>query len=160
MGSSLSEIIKRMAVGATDASAPTAVLFGTVTKANPLEIAVEQKMTLTSEFLILTKNVKDYTVDVTMEWMTENKALDANHAHTLSGDISVNSSGSAEGTSVSITNEVSNTLNVETQNIDLTHNHAIKGRKQITVHNALKVGDNVILLQQQGGLNFVVLDKI
>ena len=160
MGSSFGEIIKKMAVGATDANAPTAVLFGTVTKANPLEIAVEQKMTLTSEFLILTKNVKDYTVDVTMDWMTENKVLDANHAHSLSGDISVNSSGSAEGTSVSITNEVSNTLNVETQNINLTHNHAITGTKKITVHNALKVGDNVILLQQQGGLNFVVLDKI
>jgi len=27
------------------------------------------------------------------------------------------------------------------------------------VHNALKINDNVILIQQQGGNNFVVLDK-
>ena len=27
------------------------------------------------------------------------------------------------------------------------------------VHNALKINDNVILIQQQGGINFVVLDK-
>lgn len=164
MGSSLGEIIKRMAMGANDASAPTAVFFGTVTKADPLEIAVEQKMTLTSEFLILTKNVKDYTVDVTMDWMTENKTLDANHDHSMGGNIEVTSSANVnpnpEGINVSITNNVNDTKSVETKNINLTHNHAIKGRKQITVHNALKVGDTVILLQQQGGLNFVVLDKI
>lgn len=139
MGSSFGEIIKKMAVGANDSNAPTSVLFGTVTKADPLEIAVEQKMTLTSEFLILTKNVKDYTVDVTMDWMTEDKILDANHNHSTSGETSIT---------------------VETKNINLTHNHRIAGQKQITIHNALKVGDNVILLQQQGGLNFVVLDKI
>ena len=59
MGSSLGEVIKRMAVGANDANAPTSVLFGTVTSVNPLEIAVEQKMKLTKEFLVLTKNVKE-----------------------------------------------------------------------------------------------------
>ena len=29
----------------------------------------------------------------------------------------------------------------------------------MTVYNGLQVNDNVILLQQQGGNNFVVLDK-
>lgn len=29
-----------------------------------------------------------------------------------------------------------------------------------TIHNALKVGDNVLLLQQSGGQMFIVLDKI
>ena len=35
---SLGEVIKKMAVGANDANAPTSVLFGTVTSVNPLEI--------------------------------------------------------------------------------------------------------------------------
>ena len=82
----------------------------------------------------------------------------------MNGNIEVTSNANVnpnpEGINVSITNNVNDTKSVETQNINLTHNHAIKGRKQITVHNALKVGDTVILLQQQGGLNFVVLDKI
>ena len=46
------EIIKKMAVGANDANAPTSVLFGTVTGINPLEITVEQKLKLTKEFLV------------------------------------------------------------------------------------------------------------
>lgn len=139
MGSSLSEIIKRMAMGANDANAPTAILFGKVTSVNPLEITVEQKMTLTEEFLILTKNVKDYTVDVTVNWATEQKNLNANHSHSVTGDESVQ---------------------VQQENISLTHNHQISGRKTMTIHNALKANDNVILMQQQGGINFVVLDKI
>ncbi len=91
MGSSLGEIIKKMAVGANDANAPTSVLFGTVTSVNPLEITVEQKLKLTKEFLVLTKNVKDYTVDVSMDWETETKTLNANHKHSLNGDVSVTS---------------------------------------------------------------------
>lgn len=124
MGSSLGEVIKKMAVGANDASAPTSVLFGTVTSAEPLEITVEQKLKLTKEFLVLTKNVKDYTVDISVNCNTETEQL-----------------------------------KIEQEDIDLTHNHKITGRKQITIHNALKIGDDVILLQQQRANNFIVLDK-
>lgn len=163
MGSSLGEIIKRMAVGANDANAPTSVLFGTVTSVNPLEITVEQKLKLTKEFLVLTKNVKDYTVDVNMDWETETKTLNANHKHSLDGDVSVTSntkvSPNPDNIAVTITNEVNNSMDVQQKNINLSHNHSISGRKQITIYNGLKLNDNVILLQQQGGNNFVVLDK-
>lgn len=40
------------------------------------------------------------------------------------------------------------------------HNHSIKGRKKITVHNGLGVGDEVILIRQQGGQKYVVVDRI
>lgn len=136
MGVSLSEIIKKMAVGANDASAPTAVLFGTVTSESPLEITVEQKLKLTKEFLVFTKNVKDYTVDISINWNTNQKDLNANHNH-----------------------EASNDIEIETKNIDLSHSHSLSGTKTITIHNALKINDNVILIQQQGGNNFIVLDK-
>lgn len=165
MGSSLglSEIIKRMAVGANNASAPTSVLFGTVTSINPLEITVEQKLKLTKEFLVLTKNVKDYTVDVSVNWQTENKTLNANHSHELSGDIEIISnsqvSPNPDNITVSTSNEVTNGLKVKNKNINLSHNHSISGKKQMIIHNGLKLNDNVILLQQQGGNNFVVLDK-
>lgn len=41
-----------------------------------------------------------------------------------------------------------------------SHKHAIEGRKPITVHNALVVGDKVILQRVQGGQKFVVIDRI
>lgn len=160
---SLGEVIKKMAVGANDANAPTSVLFGTVTSINPLEITVEQKLKLTKEFLVLTKNVKDYTVDVSVEWETENKSLNANHSHTLNGDISVSSNAEVnpnpDNIAVDIRNEVSNNIGIEQKNINLTHSHSIIGKKTMTIYNGLKLNDNVILIQQQGGNNFVVLDK-
>ena len=41
-----------------------------------------------------------------------------------------------------------------------THKHPIKGRKKITVHNGLVVGDEVILIRQQGGQKYIVVDRI
>jgi len=39
------------------------------------------------------------------------------------------------------------------------HVHAM-GKLQITVHNGVVVGDEVILLRQQGGQKYVVVDRI
>ena len=40
------------------------------------------------------------------------------------------------------------------------HKHEYKGRKKITVHNGLKVGEGVLLIRQQGGQKFIVLDRL
>lgn len=55
----LIQIIKKAAVEAVEASNPTKVLFGTVANANPLSIKVEQKFTITKEFIVLTKRASD-----------------------------------------------------------------------------------------------------
>lgn len=40
-----------------------------------------------------------------------------------------------------------------------SHNHTYSGRKRITVHNGLSVGESVILIQQSGGQEFIVLSR-
>lgn len=40
------------------------------------------------------------------------------------------------------------------------HNHVYTGRKTFTIHNGLIVGDEVILLQVQGGQKYIVLEKV
>ena len=40
------------------------------------------------------------------------------------------------------------------------HNHRILGKKQILVHNGLEIGDEVILMRQQEGQKFIVIDRI
>lgn len=109
------QIIKQAAMEAVDASNPTRVFFGTVLSTSPLSVKIDQKFTLTQDFLILTKNVMDYTVEMTVEHSTEEAA---------------------------------------------GHLHEYKGRKEFTVHNGLKVGEKVILLQIQGGQKYIVLDKV
>ena len=107
--------IKVAAVKAVDASQPCDFLFGKVTSTYPLKVFVEQKMTLTSAQLALSRNVTDYTVDVSVDWDTE----DSND-----------------------------------------HNHEIVGDKKITIHNGLKIGDEVVLLKKKGGQKYLILDKV
>ncbi len=41
-----------------------------------------------------------------------------------------------------------------------SHAHGISGTKSITINNGLGVGDKVILLRQDGGQKFLVLDRV
>lgn len=49
--------------------------------------------------------------------------------------------------------------NVTTQPVSPSHVHAM-GQIQVTVHNALVVGDEVLLVQMQGGQKYLVLDRV
>lgn len=106
------------------------VEFGNVTSVNPLEITLDQKTKLTSNYLTLSNAVKDHSVDITVSWNTE----DNTHKH-------------ANGNNGQPT-------------ADVTHKHTISGRKRITIHNGLTLGERVILLRKQGGQEYVVLDRI
>jgi len=62
------------------------------------------------------------------------------------------------------------TSNVKDYDADMTvehfteqtneHAHAYTGRKTFRVHNGLAVGEQVIMLQMQGGQKYIVLDKV
>ena len=68
------EVVKRAAVEAVEAGKPVNILFGTVLSASPLKIQVDQKSIYTSKMLILTRNVIDFEVDMTVNHSTEDKA--------------------------------------------------------------------------------------
>lgn len=160
----LTELIKQAAVEAVNASNPAAFYFGTVTSVSPLIINVEQKMNLSEEFLILSSAVKDHQVDMTFDFSTQTKTLDANHNHEAesSGGLTINSRLEPEQPGTTIINEVQDTssTSISEATIDLSHNHAIQGRTTVTVHSGLKKGEKVILIRMQGGQKFVVLDRM
>lgn len=143
----LVQTMKKAAVDAVDATKPTYVYFGEVTSALPLEINVEQKMTLGSAQLILTRNVTDFETEVTVNWETE--SILESHTHPCVG----NTRNGGEPLHDHVLSGV-------TGSVSLEHAHAIVGKKTITIHNSLTVGDQVILLRQQGGQKFVVVDRI
>lgn len=126
-------LIKRAAIEAVDASKPATVVFGKVTSISPLKINVEQKMTLTDMQLVLTRNVTDYTINMTVNHVTENHT----HTHTITDTYTGGGSASDE-----------------------THNHNYVGTKAFTIHSALVVGDEVLLLRMQGGQKYIVLDRV
>ena len=137
----LVKAMKRAALEAVEASKPVNVYFGQVVSASPLQINIEQKMILGEAQLILSRNVTDFKTMVTVQWETEKE--EKTHTHKVEGS-------DGEGDSINITSK--------TQNVK--HTHEIVGQKEITIHNALEVGDEVILIRQQEGQKYVVIDRI
>lgn len=128
--------IKQAATEAVEADKPVNVCYGKVTSASPLKILVDQKMTLGAAQLVLTRNVTDFSTNITVHssggWVTEQET--ELHYHTVPGGLS--------------------------EEQDPKHTHAIEGRKTILVHNALQAGDQVILIRQQEGQKYIVIDRI
>lgn len=87
---------------------------------SPLKIQVQddQKLLLTKEFLVLTKNVIDHDVEVEINWSTEPTTCTQSHSHTITG------------------------------------------KKKKKILNALKKDDKVVMIKQQGGQKYLVIDKI
>ena len=128
----LVKAVKQAAVEAVRAEAPVAVCYGTVTSASPLKIQVDQKKTLTDPQLILTDNVRDFNVEMSTIEGT-GKSLGPHYTEDESG-------GSGYPAFAA-------------------HKHRYQGRKKWRVHNALKVGEKVILLRCDGGQKYIVLDR-
>lgn len=130
---SLIETIKKAAVGAVEAGYPVAVMLGVVISPDPLRIDIEQKKELDADQLILTRNVTEYTVEMSVDHETEDETA---HIHAVIDTYT--GGGSSSPT---------------------THRHGYRGTKSFTVHNTLKAGDKVILLRVQGGQKYIVLDR-
>ncbi len=64
--------IKQSSLEAVENSKPANIVIGKVVSVAPLLINVEQKLTLSSLQLILTRSVTDFDVDVSMSWDSEN----------------------------------------------------------------------------------------
>ena len=58
------DVMKNVAAGVFNSSQPMKFIFGTVLKEKPLEVKVNDKMTLPASFLTLTRNVTDHTVSM------------------------------------------------------------------------------------------------
>lgn len=132
--------IKQAANEAVEAGSPVNVCFGKVTSESPLQILVDQKMTLGAAQLVLARNVTQFSTMVTIQWTSEKE--NENHKH------EIKSSQTSPATSG------------WTENQNVKHTHDIEGTKMMTVHNELHKGDEVIILRVQGGQKYIVLDRI
>ena len=107
--------IKQAVLDAVKNADPTAAMLGEVISISPLEIQIEQRLTIDADQIILTRNVTKHVVQMTFSMNT--------------------------GTSDS-------------------HSHSISGTHDVTIKNALKKGDKVLLIRQDGGQKFFVLDRV
>ncbi|WP_313150791.1 DUF2577 domain-containing protein [Lysinibacillus capsici] len=74
--------IQKLVLGVINAQQLSTVVYGTVLSVSPLEVQVDQKLTLKDEQLKLTRAVMDFEVDMTVEHETEITDL---HIHEYKG---------------------------------------------------------------------------
>jgi hypothetical protein len=89
----LNEVIKKTAMEAVKAGEPSDIVYGTVVSANPVSIQIDQKLTLSKEFVTLTSNVKDHEVEVSVEGGTTQKMKVFNGLNQGDGVIMLKSQG-------------------------------------------------------------------
>ena len=122
--------IKRAAIDSYENSKPFNAMIGIVETINPLSVRLDQKLVLNERFLILTNAVRDYKTEITFD-------------------------------NPDIKQEFLNWNIPETEVTNhekISFNAPIK--HEITIYNALKVGEQVILLRFQGGQKYIVLDRL
>lgn len=156
----LVKLIKQAALDAVASIKPVNVFFGEVTNTSPLKINVEQKMTLGENQLILSRNVTDFETEINIDGETEAAFVDMTHSHNSDISVSVVSEVLPEESEITINNTVESSVNIDEAVVDSSHSHNLSGRKKITVHNSLVVGEHVILMRQQEGQKFIVMDRI
>lgn len=140
---SLVDTIKQIAQNAVAADKPSNWIYGTVTSTSPLKIRIQPTLELTESFLELSHLVKDYFVDMTVSTQTESDAfMIPDHTHPYT-DTPIGASTTQP-----------------TADLDVTHHHEIKKTIKVQVHNGLKTGERVILLQMAGGKRYYVLDRV
>lgn len=131
----LLDVIKQAGVDAVGATNPVAVMFGTVTKVNPLEVNVEQRFTLTEDFLVIPESLimlrgSQGTFDMSLK------------GNVLTGPV------------VEDESEEKWTGSMRIYGAELK---ATRGSLQL---EPFSVGDKLILLRIQGGQKYVVLDRV
>lgn len=128
--------IKKAAIEAVIATNPAGIVYGKVMATDPLEINIEQKLTLGMKQLVLCRDVTEYETKATIGTSTVDDG-------TLEG-ITKKGCGLCAGAP--------------------PHDHELKSVKhiktKIIMHNALKVGEEVLLVQAQGGQKYVVIDRV
>lgn len=124
-------IIKTAAVEAVNAGKPMEYTVGTVEAEAPdLAIRISQKILLTKEFLLLSRNVTDYETEISFnnpDILQKIKVWnDPQSEQLLSGKMQFTG----------------------------------KMNHEITMYNALKTGEKVVLLRLNGGGKYLVIDRV
>ena len=123
------KVIKKSAIEAVNNSKPADIFYGTVQSISPLTIFIDQKLILSEKFLIIPESLTDYETEISFD------------------DPSIK--------------QVFTTWNMEETSESTPSKMSFKEKikHKITVYNSLKVGEKVILLRQQGGQKYMVLDR-
>ena len=106
MSTGLIDIMKRASMDAMDNAQMCDLRYGKVVSTSPLKVQVTNLFTIPEALLVVPQHLTDYSVDITIDWNTE----DHTHTHNISDSFTGGGSASSEthkheikGTNIKIT---------------------------------------------------------
>lgn len=157
MSTGIIEVIKVAAMDAIENSKPCDIRFGTVSSISPLKVKVSNDFIIPESLLIVPEHLTDHS-------MLSNVGGDGNNGNNGgsegggSGGTSV--SMTVEGETLIITTNVTSVVTESTEPTETTEEVDFVDERTLTVYNSLQVGDNVVLLRNQGGSSYLILDRV
>lgn len=145
MSTGIIETIKIAALEAVENSKPCDIRFGTVSSISPLKVKVSNDFIIPESLLVVPEHLTDYS-------------MIANVGGSDGG-------GSDGGSSVTMTVEgetliVKTNVAVASEPQTTTEEVEKVNERTLTFYNGLEIGDTVILLRNQGGSSYLILDRI
>lgn len=142
MSTGLIEIMKIAAMDAIENGNPADLKFGTVTSVDPLKVMINNNFILPESLLVVPEHLTDYSV-------TTNVGTDEGGS---GGGKSVDMR--VEGKTLIINTSVATIDDGDTEPVDAVD------ERTLTIYNSLNIGDEVVLLRNQGGSSYLILDRI
>lgn len=142
MSTGIIETIKLAALDAIENSNPCDLRFGTVSSISPLKVKVSNDFIIPEQLLIVPEHLTD---------------------HSMITNVGGSESGGSGSINVYVESETlvitTNGTEVVTEN-DVTEEVEVVDERTLTMYNSLEVGDNVVLLRNQGGSSYLILDRV
>lgn len=138
------EIMKRAAIDAVENNKPCDLRFGTVSSIAPLSVKISADLTLPESVLVVPQHLTDYTSNVNLG-LTDKPTSDSSLSVSVIGETLKFTSNTM------VVNDEVEEDETTTENVD---------ERTLTIYNGLEVGDTVVLLRNQGGSSYLILDRI
>jgi hypothetical protein len=143
--------MKIAAMDAIENSKPSDLRFGTVTSVTPLKVMITNDFIIPESLLVVPKHLTDYSV-VTNVGGSGDEVQGGSQQPTSSVEMYV------EGETLMINTNIGGVetfaLTDEDEEVDGVDD------RTLTIYNGLEVGDQVVLLRNQGGTSYLILDRI
>lgn len=147
MASGMIKIIKQAAMDAVENGNPCDLRFGTVVSTSPLKVRITSDFTIPESLLVVPNHLTNYSITANLGMGT------------------TGGGGSTSNLSFTVVDErlvISSSVVTVDEGEDVTDDLVAEpvDERMLTMFNALEEGDKVVLIRNQGGKLYYILDRI
>lgn len=149
MSTGIIEIMKIAAMDAIENSKPCDLRFGIVSSISPLKVKVSNDLIIPESLLIVPEHLTDHAIIGNVGGDGSSGGGSSLNVYVEDETLIIGSNGTSVVTELN--DDSTETIEEEVDFVD---------ERTLTLYNGLEVDDHVVLLRNQGGSSYLILDRI